>query len=277
MPSPFPGMDPYLERPDLWPDVHHRLITAMGDELAQALRPRYFVAVETHVFVAVQGTAAYRLRPDVSVVRPAPGTTEVREVAVTYEAVEAIEPATWTAVATDVEAVMPVSVTVPELLRQGFLEIRTTEGNEVISVIELLSPANKQPGQGRREYEAKRNSLLQRPIHLVEIDLLRVGEPMPMSDPGLNADYRILVSPHDRRPLANLYAFRLPQPIPSVPVPLAAGETPVTLALNRLLHAVYDHAGYDLRIDYGAEPVPPMPPGAAAWMETLREAAVGDR
>ncbi|MEH2128789.1 DUF4058 family protein [Nostoc sp.] len=31
MPYPFPGMNPYLEEPELWPGVHGRLIVAMSD------------------------------------------------------------------------------------------------------------------------------------------------------------------------------------------------------------------------------------------------------
>ena len=42
MESPFPGIDPYLEHPWLWPDVHHRLIAALADNLGARVAPRYY-------------------------------------------------------------------------------------------------------------------------------------------------------------------------------------------------------------------------------------------
>ncbi|MBV8886966.1 MAG: DUF4058 family protein [Chroococcidiopsidaceae cyanobacterium CP_BM_RX_35] len=33
MPSPFPGMDPYLEQPALWSSFHSRLIVAIADAI----------------------------------------------------------------------------------------------------------------------------------------------------------------------------------------------------------------------------------------------------
>jgi hypothetical protein len=50
MPSPFPGMDPYLEHPSAWPNVHHRLITAIADDLAPQLLPKYQVLVEEGIY-----------------------------------------------------------------------------------------------------------------------------------------------------------------------------------------------------------------------------------
>src|SRR5262245_59410480 len=52
MPSPFPGMDPYLESPAIWPDVHHRLISDIQDALNPNLRPRYVARVELRVYIS---------------------------------------------------------------------------------------------------------------------------------------------------------------------------------------------------------------------------------
>lgn len=73
MPPPFPGMDPYLEAPTLWPDVHYRLISAMSESLLPQLRPAYFAQIEERVYV----TEEYEDRqclivPDVSVVEADP-------------------------------------------------------------------------------------------------------------------------------------------------------------------------------------------------------------
>ena len=50
MPSPFPGMDPYLEAPELWPDFHHELISAILERMNLLLRPAYHSKVEDKVF-----------------------------------------------------------------------------------------------------------------------------------------------------------------------------------------------------------------------------------
>ena len=51
MPSPFPGMDPYIELPMFWSEFHSRLVVAIADALAPSLLPRYYVAVETRTYL----------------------------------------------------------------------------------------------------------------------------------------------------------------------------------------------------------------------------------
>ena len=88
MPSPFPGMDPYLEHPALWPDVHNRLIAALGDALAPAVCPRYYVALEERTYLDDPPELILVGRPDLAVVtasgaaapRAAPRGAQVVEV-----------------------------------------------------------------------------------------------------------------------------------------------------------------------------------------------------
>ena len=68
MNSPFPGMDPYLEHPALWPDVHNSLIATLRDELAQAVAPRYYVALEQRAYLLTPDDIVLVGRPDISVV-----------------------------------------------------------------------------------------------------------------------------------------------------------------------------------------------------------------
>jgi len=243
-------MDPYLENPNFWPGVHHRLITAIGDDLAARLRPRYYVDVEERTVLAMPEGRPDEPRPDVTV--SAPG---VRETLAGY------------AVAS------PDVVAVPETLRMGYLKVRTAGDHQVVTVIEVLSPFNKRAGPGRADYEKKRLQLLARTIHLVEIDLVRTGRPMPMGGAVPRSHYRILASPWDCRPAADLYPFDVAQAIPVIRVPLLPDDEPVPLAVGPLLQAVYDRGSYDLRIDYRQEPVPRLAPAAASWADELLRAA----
>ena len=70
MSTPFPGMDPYLERASLWPNVHNSLIVALRDDLAPRLRPRYYVAVEERTVRLTPEDLAFTVRPDVAVAEP---------------------------------------------------------------------------------------------------------------------------------------------------------------------------------------------------------------
>ena len=251
MPSPFPGMDPYLERASLWPNVHNSLITALRDDLAPRLRPRYFVGVEERAVLAIEDDDASATRPDVTVATTPPEAGGIQEAAAAY-AVPA-----------------PIVVLLPDTVRLVYLEVRTTDGDRLVTAIELLSPFNKRPGRGRQSYERRRGRILASGAHLVEIDLLRAGRPMPLANPIPATDYRILVSPAPERPRATLYAFDLTQPIPPIPVPLLPGDEPPRVDLGAVLHALYDRAGYDLRIDYRSGPEPPLRTDVRAWVDDL--------
>ena len=168
----------------------------------------------------------------------------------------------------------PVTVLlpIPEDAHERFLEIREVKTHWVVTVIEILSPANKAPGDGRRQYDAKRQQVLGSATSLVDIDLLRLGLPLPAA-PQAQGDYRILVSKSWERPHTLLYSFDVPDPIPTVPVPLQPGEEELSLALGELIPQIYEDVRYERRIDYATPPLPPKLTGEqSAWLDgVLRE------
>lgn len=255
MPTPFPGMDPYLERTELWPDVHNSLITALRDYLAPRVRPRYYVSIEQRTYKREVTGLAFTGRPDVAV---------VAEPQVAYQIAPRAEPPP--------ASVVTVRLPVPDILRETYLQVKTSDG-EVITCLEILSPANKLPGRGRSMYEHKRQWVLESRTHLVEIDLLRGGLPMAMSGNGHRSHYYILVSREERRPNADLLPFSVRHCIPDFTLPLQGRAEGVIVPLNALLHDVYDRAGYDLRLDYRTDPEPPLDEEYAPWAAALLEAA----
>ncbi|MFB2833630.1 DUF4058 family protein, partial [Floridanema evergladense] len=160
-----------------------------------------------------------------------------------------------------VEVILPL----PEILTEAYLEIRAVETEEVVTIIEVLSPKNKQLGMGRLQYETKRLKILGSATHLVEIDLLRQGSSMSMSGQP-QSHYRIMVSHSEIRPKASLYGFNLPDLIPQFPVPLKAGEPELAIDLKLLLDEIYDQGSYDLRIDYRRSPIPALLEPDLAWV-----------
>lgn len=257
MPSPFPGMDPYLEQPSLWPDVHFNLIHAVQVSLAPQVAPRYYVGVEERTYVVAVEPHTYVGRPDVAAI----------DLAKTPSGTPA-----GGSPATVLERPIPVELPLPEQVRLRYLEVRDATTHEVVTAIEVLSPINKRLGEGRELYERKRGQVLGSLTSLVEIDLLRGWDPLPMN-PVPPSHYRLLVSRGWERPEAQLYPFNLNEPIPEIPIPLRAGEKEPTLNLGQALAKVYDEVRYDLRLDYTAEPEPPLDPALAPWAHELLQRA----
>jgi hypothetical protein len=209
-------MDPYLEHPALWPDVHNGLIAALRDELSPAVRPHYYVALEERTYLE--------------------------------------EPP-------ELPMALPV--------RETYLEVRGVADGDVVTVVELLSPANKRPGTGRRLYLDKRATVLATGTSLVEMDLLRAGERMPTIGPSIGGDYRMIVGRGWRRPRAQVITFGVRDPLPPLAVPLRREEDEPSIDLGRVVRALYDRASYDLRIDYRRPPVPPLDGEDIAWAARL--------
>lgn len=252
--SPFPGMDPYLEAPELWSEVHSRLIVALADDLSEQLSDAYRVAIEMRTYFSDSDESLMVGIPDVSVVsqRTQP-TTEAR-------------PTT---------AVMPRTVIVPmtEKVQERYLEIRDVRSGVVVTALELLSPKNKRAGEGRRAYEKKRYQVLASLTNLVEVDLLRGGRPLPVNRPGNGTDrqgcYSVLVSRSELRPRAELYEFGLRQQILPFALPLKPKEDALTVDLQAILTGVYRRAKYHLAIDYHQPIKPVIATAEREWVDAL--------
>ncbi len=246
--SPFPGMDPYLEHPTLWPNVHQRLITYASDALQAQLTPRYYVSIGERVYLEAPDRSVY---PDLWVV-------------------ERGGPRAATAT---LEADRPVVVVVePVERREVFIEIQDPgAGHRVVTVIEVLSPSNKQPGEGRDLYLKKQAEVLASNVHLVEIDLLRGGAPtvaLPPS-PGGRSGYRVVVTRSTDRTRRELYEVTLRDRLPRVAVPLEVGDTDAVLDLQAVLGEAYTKGAYGLRVDYSVDPTPPLPADDTTWARAL--------
>ncbi|MBI4673917.1 MAG: DUF4058 family protein [Chloroflexi bacterium] len=250
MTYPFPGMNPWLENPLIWHSVHQRLIVALADELGPRLRPRYFVDVELHTYVTIPDEPRPATRyPDVLVIER--GGAAVAEAPTLQESPY-------------LEVVLR-----DEPLEESYLIVRLVPSGEIVTVIEILSHANKQRGHDREEYLAKRQEFFDTAVSLVEIDLLRAGPPMPYAEAAKNADYRILVRHRAHPARLKLYPFNVPQPIPIFSLPLLPDDQEPLVNLHQVLAGVYERAGYDLVINYAERPVPPLRDADVAWANDL--------
>jgi len=264
MPSPFPGMDPYLEDPARWPDVHQRLITYISDALQPQIRPRYHARMGERVYIMHPPRTMY---PDVVLTRQ-----PVRDAAVVDVAVDVAVPQFAMAEET---TDTPVYLTfAPVERREPFVEIIHTAGDEVVTIIEILSPANKRPGKGERLYRQKQEKILDSPAHLVEIDLLAEGlRTVAIPEEGWDSvpPFRYLVSINraPERYRFEIYPIPLPRRLPRVRIPLQQPTPDVRLDLQAVFAQCYDNGGYADFVDYGQPPPTTLLPQEAAWVNGL--------
>lgn len=246
MPSPFPGMNPYLERASAWESFHPNFISTAQFQLARQLRPGYVVRIEHRVYIhEPPHDQRFVGRGDVGIVRP---PDEGRD---------------WAAGAIlEAPAYVQVLDTV-EVERIGHLTIRDRDSNELVTLIELLSPTNKYAGPDREQYLGKRRELLRSPAHFVEIDLLRGGPRMP-PDELPTCDYCAIVSRGEDRPRAGVWPWRLRDRLPVLPVPLRAPDPNAHLDLKAVIDRLYDEGGYE-RYIYQGPPEPQLAPDDIAW------------
>jgi hypothetical protein len=241
-------MNPYLEQEGVFHDFHQSLIPVARGLLRRQVSPNYLVKVEESLFIHELSADERRFlgKADFAVTRNPPAPAPGAAPGAAAEAPAYVE--------------LPAAVDVE---RHSYLEIRDRNSNELVTVIELLSPSNKAPGPDREQYLGKRRQLLRSGVHLVEIDLLRGGPRLPPDDLP-DCDYYVLVSRAQQRPRAGVWPLRLRDPLPAIPIPLRAPDADVELDLQQALHSVYDDAGYQDYI-YRQAPHPPLYPADAEW------------
>ncbi len=255
MKSPFPGMDPYLEQH--WRDVHHNLITFAQGMLNRELPADLRARVEERVYVEADTGPGRSMYPDIRVVEKG-----------------------WPqgangGASTGIAVAEPLVIEMPEEeVSQGFIEIiDVASGNKVVTVIEVLSMANKVPGEVQDLYLRKQRELKQGRVSLVEIDLLRGGERVlvvrPASiPPSHRTAYQICIRRGWDPFRPGVIRVPLREPLPTIGVPLRVSDAEVPLNLQTLIDDCYQNGRYD-DLDYKLDPAPPLDPDDARWADEL--------
>ena len=246
MPSPFPGMNPYLEQEAVWQDFHQSFMPAARAALATQVGDEYVVKVEQNLFIHELGAESRQLfaRADVAVSSPSFDKSQAK----------------------GASTVAPAYVAVPlpavDEERHGYLEILDRQHFELVTIIELLSPSNKS-GADRAAYLNKRRKYVESGVNLVELDLLRGGTRLPLENLP-KCDYYALVLRPEEHPQGGIWAFKLTDPLPEIPIPLRAPDPDAKLNLKTLLDRVYEEGDY-AKFVYRTPPQPPLTPEQQQW------------
>jgi hypothetical protein len=232
-------MDPWLEDTAGWPGLHLRLIASIGDSLAASVSPRFQVLIEERIYVTDEADPGFpKLVPDVIVTRR-PGKADLPQVRGGQDAIT---------------TPLVIEDLLDTEIHDRYIEIRDARSHEVVTAIEVLSPANKvQASRGRQAMEETRGRMRASGVHWMEIDLLHGGR---RTGWGFDRDYRVILL-HSGQPGVWAWPFGIRDGFPTVAVPLRPPHEDVPLNLGRVFGELYDRARYGDAAEYDREPPPP--------------------
>jgi len=251
--SPFPGVDPYLEQ--FWGDIHTSLMVYIRDQINDQLPPDLQARVEESINVDLDA-GSHRVYPDVKVT----------------ERFDAL-PEASVAIA-ELTVVEPTLIPVDEPATQRHLEIIDLKsGNRVVTVIELLSPANKSSEAGRHDYRKKQQEYLAGDVNLVEIDLIRSGSHVLAAPLGRIAaerrqDFMVCIRRVHVPSIAEIISISIREPVPNFRIPLRPTDADIIIQLQPLLNDCY-HRGRYGSIDYSQPPIPQLDEKHQQWAKQL--------
>lgn len=261
MKSPFPGMDPYIEACGLWSDFHSHIIERIHGRIADVAPEKYLVRTGERsylVLIEENGKTEHPFLPDVGVTTQRKKSGKKKN----GSSLAVAEPEA------EGEAIT-MRAFIEEEHRESFVEIyEASPEQRLVTCIEVLSPTNKRPGTpGWDLYQRKRQSVMLGGVNLVEIDLLRGGQRMPMLDPWPESAYRLLVARARKGQVCKVWPVQLRKPLPPIPVPLAKPDADIPLDLQPLIATIYERSRYARSIDYTKALTPALAEEERAWLE----------
>jgi hypothetical protein len=266
MQYPFPGMDPYLETRAIWPDFQTRFIAFLSGQLQRLVRPKYAAILEERVYVVERDRM---IRPDITLSR------QRRRTGLPYSSSSAAL----------LEAPSDEPVRFKRLLeevREPSISLVARADKRVVTTLELISPDNKRPGTGRQQYLQKREERLAAGVNVVEIDLLRDGEPLVLAGPQrlatLKTAWRYVVCVTRRTPgMIELYPVPLTSRLPCVAIPLDLTDPDVALDLQATFSRCWEEGPYGDTLPYENPPPGELSTADKRWIKTRIKSATGRR
>jgi hypothetical protein len=254
-------MDPYLEQSGAWGDFHSTFINYLRNAINDQLPDNYDARIQERITVIDSFDAPRKsFEPDLVVSSDPAASSASRP---TSAGPALLEPVT-------------VPLIIPETERQNCIEIYDYPEQDLVAVLEVLSPTNKFP-EGREKYLVKRDAILREDIHLIALDLLVAGQRLPTAEPFPQDDYYAFVARAERRPLCDVYHWSVRQPLPAIPIPLHPPDPDVIVELQSVFVEAFARGRYERRLHYGAPPRARLSRADRQWAAELAAAARAEK
>ena len=256
MPSRFPGIDPYIEWEHHWPDFHSSFVTYWRDAILDALPDHYSARMNERVnLIEYQPGYGKLIGPDVAITYRETARQSWSSPSDSDSNVATLEPVT-----------LPITI-VSEEIRETFIEIYYRPDEQLVAVLELLSPSNKS-GAGRLRYLDKRQAVLREDVHLVELDFLLGGQRLPVDGTLPPGDYFATVSRFTNRPYCDIYSWKLGDALPAIPIPLLPADGDLRCDLAAVFAQTFARGRYDRALRYGPPPDEGFAEVVRSWLAT---------
>lgn len=271
MPSPFPGMDPFLEEASVWSKLRAVLVSEIARQLNDWLPEPFVAKVAPRGVEDKPSLTRFPVPPTLCSTRPRSRKK--------------------TAVAAGTTADEPWIVPFPGPESRDDRLVLITDSRQpgrVVTVVEVLGVDHKTERSARDRYANTQREVLESDASLVEIDLLRGGERVLPSfflehfiaELQPTPDYVVLVSRAWRRIGSGLgyrgYSWSLREKLPTIMIPLRSETDEVPLDLQAAWTVAYDSLVASGGIDYGVLPSPDLAVDDAIWAEEIRQLCLSE-
>lgn len=246
----------------MWQEFHETLAGSIRAQLMRVL-PRSYVALLAKRYVLDHSGLSVTTVPSDRAIFPDVHVARSRQM-------PAGKPGPALAVA---EPAVELPSLLPEQVPLLSVEIRDVAQRRLVTVIEILSPVNKEGGDAR-DYADRRAAILETSTHLLELDLIRRGARIRLLGEPPAASYYVYLSRTERRPLTAVWPVGLRERLPAVPMPLLAPDPDVALDVQAAVDDCFALVGYERLLDYsGPPPLPSLSAADAEWADQLLRAA----
>jgi len=154
---------------------------------------------------------------------------------------------------------------------EDYIEIRQRSDGRLVTLLELVSPANKTTTCGRAAYLDKRREGKNAGANLVEIDLVLQGQPtLDYSRDGLpDWDYAVTVTRASKPDRYEIYTATLQKRLPRFRLPLADDDRDTVVDLYTAFTRCYDQGGFAAKIDYKRDPFTLLENEDRRWLDDV--------
>jgi hypothetical protein len=152
--------------------------------------------------------------------------------------------------------------------KEAFIEVRQRSDGRLITLLEVISPANKITAEGRKQYLDRRAEVRSMNANLVEIDLILQGQPLIdySKDSAPTYDYAVVVTRWTHPDRYEIYSATMAKRLPRFRVPLASDDRDTVLDLQAAVARAYDQGDFLKQIDYSRDPATKLSDDNRRWL-----------